>query len=260
MGFHVLGPGNAAAGYASLVERARADDAVLGLVLTGSRGRGFRVRADSDFDVRLLVADDSFEDCVERYATAHGAPVEVGVLRLSSFARTGLPGSGSEWDRYSYVRAELVLDKLDGEIAGLVAQKATLTEDEARSLASSALDDYVNSYYRSARNHQNGLVLESQLDAAESVGPLLTTLFALDRRVRPFNKFLVFELELEPLPGEPWGADRLLARVRTIVSSGDLPTQQGLFRDVEALARERGLGEVIDGWEPDVPWLCGAGG
>jgi hypothetical protein len=244
--------------YESLVQRAHADSGVVGLVLTGSRGRGFRVRPDSDWDVRLAVRDESFDDCVERYATPHGSLVEVVVFRLSTFALVGLPGSGSEWDRYSYVRAELVLDKLDGGIAALVARKATLSEEEVRRLAPHALDDYVNSCYRSARNHQNGLVLESHLDAAESVGPLLTTLFALDRRVRPFNKFLAFELELEPLPGGAWSADRLLARVRTITASGDLAAQQELFRDVEALAREHGLGEVIDGWEPDVAWLRGS--
>ncbi|MBA2384422.1 MAG: hypothetical protein H0V68_07145 [Actinobacteria bacterium] len=244
-----------AAAYETLVERARADADVVGLVLTGSRGRGFKVRSDSDFDVRLVVAGASFEGCAERYATPHGSPVEVSVLRLSTFALTGMPGSGSEWDRYSYVRAEPVLDKLGGEVAALLTRKATLAEDEAASLAPEALDDYVNSYYRSARNHQNGLALESQLDAAESIGPLLTTLFAFERRVRPFNKFLVFELELEPLPGDAWAADRLVGRVRRIVSSGDLRTQQELFRDVEALARERGRGHVIDGWEPDVAWL-----
>lgn len=247
----------AADAYAALVERAREDPAVVGLVLTGSRGRGFKVRDDSDFDVRLVVADDAYDDCAAAYATPHGVPVEVVVFRLSSFARAGLPGSGSEWDRYSYVRAEVVLDELDGEIRELVARKERLKDDEARSVAAHALDDYVNSYYRSARNRHNGLALESLLDAGESIGPLLTTLFALDRRVRPFNKFLVFELELQPLPGEPWAAAVLLARVRTIVSSGDLRTQQALFRDVELLARERGLGEVIDGWEPDVAWLRG---
>jgi len=123
--------------------------------------------------------------------------------------------------------------------------------------AAAALDEYVNSYYRSARNHRNDLALESHLDAAESAGPLLTTLFALDGRVRPFNKFLAFELELEPLRGETWAARLLLSRLETIVSSGDLETQQALFRDVEILVRERGHGGVIDGWEPDVAWLRG---
>jgi hypothetical protein len=226
-------------------------------VLTGSRGRGFCVRPDSDWDVRLVVRDGTFDDCVERYGTPHGSPVEVAVYRLTTFALAGLPGSGSEWDRYSYVRAELVLDALEGELAAIVARKARLEEAEAGTIAAAALDDYVNSYYRAARNHRNDLALESHLDAAESAGPLLTTLFAFDGRVRPFNKFLAVELELEPLPGETWAAPVLLPRLEAIVSSGDLETQQELFRDVESLARERGHGGVIDGWEPDVAWLRG---
>ena len=124
-------------------------------------------------------------------------------------------------------------------------------------LAPRALDDYVNSYYRSARNWQNDLPLESRLDAAESIEPLLTTLFALDRRVRPFNKFLGWELRLEPLPGDAWAADTLLPRLQRCSARASSPSSRRLFRDVETLARERGLGGVIDGWEPDVAWLRG---
>ena len=239
--------------YAELVERARADDDVLGLILTGSRGRNFRVRPDSDHDVRLVLRDGADDT----YSTPHGSPVEVVVLTRSEFERTGLPGSGSEWDRYSYVRSELVLDKLDGEISRLVDAKARLSEAEGRALAAAALDDYVNSYYRSARNHQNELPFEARLDAAESVGPFLAALFALHRRVRPFNKFLGWELQLEPLGDEKWAVDALFPRLQQIVGPGDLGEQQALFRDVEELARADGHGDVIDGWEPDVAWLRG---
>jgi hypothetical protein len=239
--------------YEELVDRARADEDVVGLILTGSRGRSFRVRPDSDHDVRLVLRDAA----LDTYSTPHGSPVEVAVLTRSAFERTGLPGSGSEWDRYSYVRCELVLDKLDGEISRLVETKACLSEAEARTLAAAALDDYVNSYYRSARNYQNDLPFEARLDAAESVGPLLTTLFAVHHRVRPFNKFLGWELRLEPLGGEEWEADVLLPRLQRIVGPGDLAEQQSVFRDVERLARAHGLGDVIDGWEPDVAWLRG---
>jgi hypothetical protein len=42
-----------------------------------------------------------------------------------------------------------------------------------------------------------------------------------------------------------------------IVVTGDVDEQRRLFRAVERHARERGLGGVIDGWEPDVAWLRG---
>lgn len=238
--------------YEELVDRARADDDVLGLILTGSRGRSFRVRPDSDHDVRLVLRDGARDT----YSTPHGSPVEIAVLTRSAFEQTGLPGSGSEWDRYSYVRCTLVLDKLDGRLARLIEQKSSLSEEEVAAIAPAAFDDYVNSYYRSARNHQNGLPLEARLDAAESIAPFLTSLFAVHGRVRPFNKFLGWELRLEPLVGEEWAAEALLPRLQT-VGSGDLAAQQSLFRDVEQLARSKGHGGIIDGWEPDVAWLRG---
>jgi hypothetical protein len=245
---------SAEAEYGRLVERASGDDSVLGLILTGSRGRSFRVRPDSDYDVRLIVRDDALTD----YATLRGSPVEIAVLRAGIFARAGLPGSGTEWDRYSYVRCELVLDKTGGDLGRTLAAKARLSDAEAAALAPEALDDYVNSFYRSARNEENGLPAEARLDAAESIPPLITMLFAFHRRVRPFNKFLGWELRHEPLEGEEWSADVLLPRLQRILGPGELVAQQRLFVDVERLAREHGLGHVVDGWQPDLAWLRGA--
>lgn len=244
---------DAAQEYERFVARARGDDNVLGLILTGSRGRDFRVRPDSDYDVRVVVRDRVVAD----YTTARGSAVEAVVLDEAAFARVGLPGSGTEWDRYSYVRCELVLDKGGGALARLLEAKARLSEDEAAALAPAALDDYVNSLYRSIRNHETGLMVEARLDAAESVPPLLTFLFALHGRVRPFNKFLGWELVREPLEDEEWSAELLLPRLQRILGSGDLDTQRHLFVDVESLVRQRGLGRVIDLWEPDVARLRG---
>jgi len=69
--------------------------------------------------------------------------------------------------------------------------------------------------------------------------------------VRPYNKWLCWELEQHPLT---WND---LPRLERIVATGGLADQQALFRDAEALARKRGLGAVIDGWEPDVARLRG---
>jgi hypothetical protein len=243
--------------YERLVEISRADDAVVGLVLTGSRGRGPAARPDSDWDVRLVVRDDAAGECSLRRATPHGSPVEVAVLSLSAFEQAGAIGSESEWDRYSYAHAQVVVDKLAGRIAALVQEKSVLPAEAANGIAAEGLDTYVNSYYRSAKNLRNGLFLEAHLDAAESVPPFLTALFAFHGRVRPFNKFLRWELEHFPLGGGHWTADELLPRLELIVASGELGAQQALFRDAERLAREYGFGEVIDGWEPDVAWLRG---
>ena len=73
-------------------------------------------------------------------------------------------------------------------------------------------------------------------------------------RVRPYNKWLEWELRENPLP-----FDLDLRRLERIARTGDLGEQQALFRDTEALARAHGHDTTIDGWEPDLAWLRGAG-
>lgn len=241
--------------YERVVSDARGNPAVVGLILTGSRGRNAFVRPDSDWDVRLIVGDEVFAEVKDTLGTRHGSRVDVAVLSLQGFTETGEIGSETEWDRYSYVRAPVVIDKLGGRITELVAAKSVLPPDKAPGIAAEALDDYINSYYRSLKNARVGLDIAAHLDAAESIGPLLTALFALDGRVRPFNRFLEWELESFPLSDEMWAAGALLPRIQEIVTTGSAEAQASLFRDVEPSARAHDLGGVIDAWEPDVAWL-----
>ncbi len=111
--------------------------------------------------------------------------------------------------------------------------------------------------YRSRRNADRGLETAALLDAAASMDPLLTFRFAVDRRVRPFNEWLDWELTERPFDGDAWERARLLDRLGRITATGSATEQVALFRDVELLAREHGLGETVDGWEPDVAWLRG---
>jgi hypothetical protein len=242
--------------FEELVEIARDDDVIVGLVLTGSRGRDYVVHEKSDWDVRLVVADDVVDEYRRRYATPHGSPVEIVVLGLSEFEEAGAIGGSSAWDRYSYVDADVVLDDGSGTISRLVCEKSSLPQDVARALAAERLDDYVNSFYRAAKNGRDALEEEASLDAAESIPPLLDFLFAVHDRVRPFNRFLRYELERRPLPDLAFTADELTARLAAI-RTGDLAEQRSMFRDVEAIARTHGHGDVIDGWEPDLAWLRG---
>jgi hypothetical protein len=159
--------------YAELVEAAVDDESIVGLVLTGSRGRRAYVQDDADWDVRLVVRDAERDEYVSRFATPHGSAVEVVVLSLTDFERAGEIGTDSAWDRYSYVGAELVVDKLDGRIGELVDAKSVLPRETARSIAAEELDDYINSYHRSAKNLASGPVVEGRLDAAESIASLL---------------------------------------------------------------------------------------
>lgn len=68
----------------------------------------------------------------------------------------------------------------------------------------------------------------------------METLFALHGRVRPYNKYLRWELKQFPL-GDPWTAATLPERI--VADPG------GLFDDLEKDARKRGYGSEYDSWE-----------
>ncbi len=231
--------------YEELLELARMRDYVLGVYVFGSRGRKFMVDERSDWDVCVVLADDGAREAFEReFPTAHGARVEIVTATLD-----GLRANPSEHGRYAAAHADVVLDKTDGELARVVAEQETLPPGTRDAVVREALDGYINQAYRSLR-------YGTRLDAVESVPYALRTIFALAGRIRPYNKYLEWELRHHPLEG--WDAHDLLPLLDRILT-GEPAAQHELFNRIEPLARREGFGDVVDSWEPDVPWLRGEG-
>ncbi|MEU2794841.1 hypothetical protein [Streptomyces sp. NPDC007100] len=231
--------------YDAFVELAVADSAVVGLVLKGSRAHEGMTTEHSDHDLYVVLADGATA-ALTRY-TGHRTPeLDLVILSLDEFRAVGMPG----FERYALARARIVLDRLDGVIAQILADKARIDADEAFRKADESLDAYANSLYRSVKNDRDGHMLAARLDAADSIGFLLELLFALDRRPRPYNKYLEWELARFPLPG--WDTGMLLDTADRITGTGDVPTQRRLFAQVEAVVRQAGHGAVLDAWGEDL--------
>jgi hypothetical protein len=218
-----------------LLAQANDDENVLGVVVHGSRGRGLHIHEGSDWDVIVVVREPG-----GRYdSTERGGELEA--FEVTNL--TALP----TWMLPAVTWTTPAQDKT-GEIAAQLAEITTV--DPAT--AAEPLDGYINSYYRSAKNVRAGLELAALLDAQESISHYLDFVFAAHGRVRPYNKWLEWELREHPLP-----VALDLVRLERIARTGDLDEQRALFRDTEALARRLGHGATIDGWEPDVAWLRG---
>jgi hypothetical protein len=217
-----------------LLAQAREDENVVGVVVHGSRGRGLHVHERSDWDVVVVVRERS-----GRYDSERGGALEA--FEATSLAE--LP----DWMLPAITWTTPVLDK-----TGAVAAQLEEVVRVDPATAAEPLDGYVNSYYRSAKNTRAGLELAALLDAQESIPHYLRFVFAVHGRIRPYNKWLEWELQEHPLPVE---LD--LARLERIARNGALAEQQALFRETEELARARGHGATIDAWEPDVAWLRG---
>ncbi|NWF29195.1 hypothetical protein HW130_23565 [Streptomyces sp. PKU-EA00015] len=231
--------------YHAFVELAAADSSVVGLVLEGSRAHEGMATEHSDHDL-YVVLDDGATTGLTRFAGHRTAELDLVILSLDEFSAAGMPG----FERYALARARVVCDRLDGVITQILASKAELDADEALRQAGEWLDAYANSLYRSVKNYRDGHALAARLDAADSIRFLLEFLFALDRRPRPYNKYLEWELARFPLPG--WDTALLLDAAERISGTGDVSTQRRLFAQVEAVARRAGHGTVLDSWGEDL--------
>ena len=231
--------------FEELHEVARSRGEIVGLYVFGSRGRGFMVDERSDWDVCVVLADREAREAFDReFPYAHGARVEIVSATLD-----GIRNERSEHARYAAAHADVVLDKTGGELAQVVAEQESLPSGTRDAVVREALDGYINQTYRSLR-------YDTRLDALEAVPYALRTIFALEDRVRPYNKYLEWELRHHPLSG--WGADELLPLLDRVLT-GEPEAQRELFNLLEGRARAAGLGDVVDGWEPDVEWLRGNG-
>ena len=229
--------------YDAFVELAAADPAVVGLVLKGSRAHEGMTTEHSDHDLYVVLAEDVTTP-LTRFAEHRTPELDLVIVSLDEFRCT------EGFERYALAHARIVLDRLDGGIAHILAGKAQLDAVEAFREAGGWLDAYANSLYRSVKNDRDGHALAARLDAADSIRALLELLFTLDRRPRPYNKYLEWELARFPLPG--WDTGMLLDAADRISGTGDVSTQRRLFAQVEAAARRAGHGAVLDAWGEDL--------
>ncbi|GIH76774.1 hypothetical protein [Planobispora longispora] len=236
--------------FSALLTRIGADPAVVGGILSGSRARQGMATRRSDYDVYLITADDGPVGEERRDAL-----LDVTAMSLEEFRAHAMPGSGTEWNRYSFAHARILKDRPDGLIGELVSAKATLSAPEARQTAAAALDSFVNAVYRWLKNHRDGHAAEARLDAAESIPPLLTFLFALDHRVRPYNRYLAWELRNHPLGPPPWRHERLLPLLESVLSHAAPHIARRLFQEVEPFARAAGHGPTLEAWGDDLRLL-----
>lgn len=231
--------------YNAFVELATVDPTVVGLVLKGSQAHEGMITEHSDHDLYVVLADGATTN-LTRFTGHRNPELDLVIVSLAEFRAAGMPG----FERYALARAQVVLDRLDGGIARTLAAKAQLSADEAFRACDDWLDAYANSLYRSVKNDRDGHPLAARLDAADSIRFLLELLFALDRRPRPYNKYLEWELTRYPLPG--WDTSRLLDTVDRISGTGDVAVQRRLFARVEGVARRAGHSAVLDAWGEDL--------
>ncbi len=73
--------------------------------------------------------------------------------------------------------------------------------------------------------------------------------------MRPYNKYLHWELARFPLENPEFESTRLLAILDGVLSQSHEAAQRSLFAAVESVARRNGAADVVDSWSDDLELL-----
>jgi predicted nucleotidyltransferase len=245
-----IDPGIGRAARAALDELLVRDDAsIVGLVLSGSAARGMATER-SDIDVYVVRDDD-----VARETTRSPAVDEIH-WSLADLEQVDRFGTGGWYFRWSFAYAQVLRDLTGGRVTEAVRRQASVDDDEQRWILvdQDRLDGYVNFAYRALKSHRDGRLLEARLDAAESLPWLLDVVFTLAGRLRPYNKYLPWELREHPLAVPEWSAERFLPELELMLA-GDAAAIRRTFhvvdREVRAWDAAHGTtvcGDLVDEW------------
>ncbi len=204
----------------------------------------------SDVDVMVVRAEPTGQETMRSTAIDE---IPDSLVELEDVAPYG---RADWWGRWAYAYAKVLRDETGGRITTAVRRLATVDAAEQRGILidHDRLDGWVNFAYRSLKSNRDGRSLESRLDAVESVPWLMDVVFTLAGRVRPYNKYLPWELREHPLEVSEWSAEAFLPEIERMLT-GDPGALRRTFavvnREVRAWDAAHGTtvcGDRMDSW------------
>jgi hypothetical protein len=246
--------------YEALLRRAEEDPAVLAFWLGGSRGMGKPTRF-SDYDVGIIVAEDAYQPFCrdlgfEGPFQADWRPgVDLMVRTLPMFEAFAAWGTDEAPYRYAFAHLKALVDKT-GWAQPLIDAKACVPTDAVAGFIEASLDHALNQAYRGLKCLRDGDPAASRLEAAQGIYPFLDAVFALHGgRLRPYFKYLSWELDAFPLDRLASDGATLMDRLAAVLSPDGAASLSGLLAAVEAPFRAAGHDHAFDGWGETLDWI-----
>lgn len=235
--------------YQKLLKECTNDENIIGLFLGGSRGKSEDfITQNSDIDVYVILSDSAPEEVKERMKRYLSDWFEIRVMSLTDLVNHATWGSDHEWDRYNFAHNKPVIDKT-GELTKIMQEKGTLPEEVKKAVIKDSLDAYINEVYRSAKYFRDGKDTAGYLDAVESLPFLMTALYALEGRLKPYNKYFEWELKNHPLKLLPFDPEEFIADYLDISRTGNFEKQAKIYKVVKKLFTEQGYKNIFDEWK-----------
>ncbi len=231
--------------FTTFYQKASIDERIIGIIMAGGRGKGVSTD-NSDYDVILITNDADLEAVKNDYPKSEY--IDSLPHSLSDFRERAKTGTRTQYDKYTFTHVTALVDRT-GEIQKLIDEKGVLNEIDAQTIGHDSAGGYFNMLHRSLKNFRDGNKLAGHLDAIETLPRLIKFVFAIEKRVAPFNKFLAWELENYPLAKLPLKAEDFLNKIEKIAISGDVEAQKEIFQIICQLASENGHEDQVIDWD-----------
>ncbi len=233
--------------YAALVVEAQQDPNILGLILAGGRGKG-QFTEQSDYDVELIATDTAAAKGKYKKYEEKDIIDSINPMTLDEFRAHAAWGGPEQWNRYTFAHNKAVFDKA-GELQKIIDEKGVIPPGKERELVENNIGGYMNLVYRAIKNFRDGNALSARLDGCESLPWLLTALFGSENRIRPYNKFLRWELEKYPIADLPFTTDEFLKKIELIIATGNIAVQKEVFKKCIQFFCNKGFVKTVNSWE-----------
>jgi hypothetical protein len=235
--------------YEEVLEESKNNKDILGLFLGGSRGKSNDfITKESDMDIYVILSDSASSELKGKLEAYRSSWFEIRILTLSEFKKYAEFGSDKDWDRYNFSHNKAIIDKTE-EIQKLMDEKGILPENAREKLIKDSIDAYLNQVYRSAKYWRDDRKLSAYIEATESLPFLMTALYALENRLKPYNKYFEWELKNHPLELFPWPVDEFIYDYKHILETGDIKTQKKFLKEVKKLFISQGFSDIFTEWK-----------
>jgi hypothetical protein len=138
----------------------------------------------------------------------------------------------------------------------LIDAKARVPAGAISDFIHASLDHALNQAYRGLKCLRDGDPGASRLEAVEGINPCLDAVFALHGgRLRPYFKYLRWELDTFPLSALPFDGATLMQRLLAVMGPDGAIALSDLLATTEAAFRGAGHGRAFDGWAETLDWI-----
>ena len=238
--------------YKKILKESQENEDIVGLILVGSRGKGFD-NEYSDYDMIMIVKDDVWKTIYDKYEPLSLDNVDLNIYSQTDFNKYAGWESADAWDRYDYAHTKILVNKTE-DLQKILDKKGTIPKEKQKEFIESWIDGYVNGVYRSVKCIRNNNLLGAHLEAVNSMLDILTLVFGMNGRHRPFLGYIEKEMRVRPLERLPWSPDEFFKKLKKVLETADLETQQELLKGIEKMSREMNYGYMFDGWEGKDKW------